>query len=708
MEADLVTESAREGLFKQLREDNTRAVFLWVSRVYDAEAHKDVIRSVLTDDEADAFLDAYLLVTSDPARRAALQQLRRSPEFAEQKSPFFFGLTAFGEGYVSLSSLIEHTLGPLDASARQIIADLAVVSCYSGPGFPVQEFREFPAVHGNVLRYALAPPFAVWGAEHVRIPHVLIARRTLQALARTEAEWRTDLHIFANGLLSDIQRLRNRKALRITRLMETVFLTRDTARALADDTSARAGAFLHLRRFSPLIQDIGNAPMARAILERVWSLWGVDEPHTAVHYARHLLYEHPSEVDRAINVAEAAMRTESGQRDPAVIHVVGTCYRIRMERHLDEALNSGTGAHGDIYEQVRVDFETALSHFQQALELEESEYGHISSVQTIGKLVIAARQLAGARTLAEFLTGNRRWPMDALSRAEEHISALRQVPSRQLSTRAQRVVAEWDLVYGNVESVVAKLRVLSKRREDSEIRRALCNAIIAKHKRVWRRIPASELQEISDLTERNVLAQGVRDADVRTWLRAYRHIGQFDIDRAVQRMADWHNLRPNSAEPPFYLSMLYFIKWLNSDRKIDGYAEESITWLAIASRNRHIGLRGWGYEWLTASGDGEYSSVHFDELDVDPAHTVRFGSAADRSYLGENLARVEGVVRDYRGPQQAHLDLGHGIVIRFTPREEVHRDDEGKVANLFVSFAYDARMGWDVALGHLASGPRTR
>jgi hypothetical protein len=70
-------------------------------------------------------------------------------------------------------------------------------------------------------------------------------------------------------------------------------------------------------------------------------------------------------------------------------------------------------------------------------------------------------------------------------------------------------------------------------------------------------------------------------------------------------------------------------------------------------------------------------------------------------YLKTKLARVDGIVRRYRGPQQADLDLGAGVTIRFTPREEVHHDDEGKSANLFVSFAYDARMGWDVALGRL-------
>ena len=35
MESTVITESEREGLIQQLREDNTRAVFLWVSRAYD-------------------------------------------------------------------------------------------------------------------------------------------------------------------------------------------------------------------------------------------------------------------------------------------------------------------------------------------------------------------------------------------------------------------------------------------------------------------------------------------------------------------------------------------------------------------------------------------------------------------------------------------------------------------------------------------------
>jgi hypothetical protein len=124
-----------------------------------------------------------------------------------------------------------------------------------------------------------------------------------------------------------------------------------------------------------------------------------------------------------------------------------------------------------------------------------------------------------------------------------------------------------------------------------------------------------------------------------------------------------------------------------------------IHWLEVCSQNRAVGQRAWGYEWLRGNETDGYSTVHFTELDFDPVSVIRGMSTQSRRRLLE-LGRINGVVTKYRGPQQATLDLGHNVTLRFTPLEKITRDDEGKRATVYVSFGYDGIVGWDPVLVH--------
>ena len=484
MEAEIVTESAREDLWRTLREDNTRAAFLWVSRLYGDTRSEDVLRGSLSDVEAGTFLDAYLEQVEDPLRRDALRKLANDRQLAEQRSPFFFGLTAFGEHFVGLDRLVTDTLTLLTPTARSLIADLALVSGYSSDGFPEEEFAELcQLINGGALPFNRASPFAISVSNHLKIPHRLIAERTLGSLARDQKNWRADLRLFAAALLDHLRRLRHVESDRLRRMVETLFLTRDTTAALENDADVQTGNLSRQRRFSPLIQDIGNAESSRSLLRVIVTQWPT-HPHYSVHYARHLLYEQPREIDQAIAVAAGAER--NGTRDDAVIHNLGMCYRIRMEAALIDARERGLRFEA-IEDSVKSDFAAATGKFITVTDLAPtSEYGRVASIQTVSTLVRSAVQLSGAGSFADFVALSRnRWCMEAMSLAEAEIAALRDRPERTLSVRAQRTIAEWSLVYGNVDRVVQQLRTLVQRHEDNETRRALCNAIVAKHRRQW-------------------------------------------------------------------------------------------------------------------------------------------------------------------------------------------------------------------------------
>ena len=170
----------------------------------------------------------------------------------------------------------------------------------------------------------------------------------------------------------------------------------------------------------------------------------------------------------------------------------------------------------------------------------------------------------GQAGLPELLRGAGRWYLEALSLAEERVQSLQNRPQRRLHVRSQQAVVQWSQVYGNPDSVIQELRRLSQTYNDASVRRALCFAIIAKHSRKWTTIPQGDLRTIESNMLRNIEERGVRDSDVRSWFRAFRLLRTYDWSIAVNRLADWSQVRPRSVEPPFYLFTLYFVAWLNS------------------------------------------------------------------------------------------------------------------------------------------------
>ncbi len=701
MESEIVTESAREALLRQMREDNTRAVFLWVTRVYGTASAGSTLKGELSLAEAQAFLAAYREQVTDPARHAALNGLLL-PKNAPLRSPFFFGLTGFEESFIGLDRLVEDTCEVAtrqSPDAEALLADLALASFYSGEGFPKPEFLELCRVlNSEELPFDSHSPFAVVDESHVRIPHRLIAERTLDALARTARDWGADRYRFSGTLLAHLRRLRNSVSDRTLALMDTLFVTRDMQAALEADADVQEGAIPLRPKFSPLIMDL-STEHGRALLSYIFSAWP-SQPHYAVHYARHLLFRNPQEIDQALQVALAAERAPQGANDDAIVHMVGMCYRVRLNVRLSGALAHGQ-KFGDVESGIKSDFEAAVEKFQKASRLNErSEYGHVTLIQTASSLLRMGQQLAGSATLDDFVRAKeRRWCLDVLSIAEDEINALHNKPQRKLSGRANAAILQWRLVYGgNIDRVIARLRELNRQSEDPTVRRALCNTIMIKHEGQVELMPQGDLATIAAQMDRNIEERGVRDSDIRTWFRAYRHLRQYDPLVAIRRLVDWAQLNEESVEAAFYLHVLYVLQWLNSSRANSGYADEARRWLEACVYRRKLGFRGWGYEWLIERGEGIWASKHFRELSRDPVETLREGTDDERQALERELARVEGTIIRYRGPQQAQLDLGDRVTARFVPLDRIVKEDEGKRAAGWLSFSYDGPVGRDVQL----------
>lgn len=474
-------------------------------------------------------------------------------------------------------------------------------------------------------------------------------------------------------------------------------LLRAIESALQADVDIEVGGIATQRRFPPLINDLGNVALARNIFRRIVQLW-LREPHYIAYLARHLMYEEPKEIDEAVQLAARAEKIPKAADDAPLVHVAGMAYRVRMEQRLREARNAGHTL-ASIEEAVKADFQQAVDHFATSTELKPGrEHGLVATIQAASTLLRLSTEIAKTSDLGAFLRRlSDGWYLEALAVAEESIDRLQE--RAHVSIRATRTIAEWNLVYGRVDKVVADLRAIASRHEEPSIRRALCAAIVARSKHNWNSIAQADLQTISLMMERNIQQQGVRDSDIRRWLAAYRRLRSFDTTVAIERLTDWHGLNPRAVEPAFYLYVFYLLRWLEAPTPKEGLALQVNEWIKVCQANRPFGARSWSYEWLEKRGDDAYSIANFArDLDFDPTIIIRATDHPERGKLDARLVRINGIMRNYRGPQNASLDPGQGIKMRITPLDRLSKDDKGKEVSVFASFSYDGIIGWDPRL----------
>ena len=263
-----------------------------------------------------------------------------------------------------------------------------------------------------------------------------------------------------------------------------------------------------------------------------------------------------------------------------------------------------------------------------------------------------------------------------------------------MSVRAQKAVGRWSMLFQDrINAIVEQVRNANREYEDPILRRLLCDLLFVADGRDVGRMSEDHLRETSRLMEANIRSRGVRDSDVRLWFKTYRRLPEFQPDAAIDTLTDWENVSPGSRDTAFYLYVLYFVRWLQTDRRNTDLAQEFDRWLTRCRERRLIGDRRWSYEWLGDLGR-PMPLIHFRDLPTDPAHSLRNELEEELATLESALNRVTGVMSDYRGPQHAVLDLGEHVQVSFMPLKILTEEDVGKRVTVWTSFSYDGPRGW--------------
>lgn len=689
MESAIVNESDRETLLQQLREDNTTAVFLWTSRSYTNGS--DVMPTTLEDDEAGKFFTAYNQHSPSREQTKKLKQITALKN-TKERSPFFYGLYTFNKDYLGVDTAIDKLLaeGP---KARNALTYLALVSYFSSDGFPLIEFKElFPDFMGDGGVTLKDNPLIFISNDFIKISHVLISEAILERTARMGANWQADLTMLSEAFAGMLAGLNSSGSDRVKNLIETLFFTRDIAATLERDSTLMSGGIAYRDRYSPLIMKIASTDLERKVIEKICHIWR-DEPHYAVHYARHLLYEEPRMIDKAYSLLRSTSFTPNGRGTSAVFQMLGMCNRFKINTLLQEPRE-----YSEILPELIEIFSEAINFFKEASSLRsKSEYGYVASLQLCRDIIRGLQTKTGSDINTLISNSKYSFVKKVLTTGEEIFFDLERM--QKLSDRAQGAIKEWRLFFESVDQILYYLRKAVKTSGDAVSRRLLCSAYLNKHNRNWHTIPQGVLAFIISAMEYSIQSDELTRHDLFTWFNAYRHTDNCDNQIIIERMLEWEKHATNKAEAAYYLYLYRFIQYLGAG-KSQGYAREVLKWLTICRQQRSLGDRVWSYEWLQGSASKGYRAVSFTELraqNLDPVKLLQ----ADLPNMKEKLssfARVSGTVVDYKGPQAANLDLGNGVKVHFVPHQTILRSHEGRAANMMISFSYDGLRGWNPEL----------
>lgn len=672
-------------LFDLVRGSNVWALILRVVRYYgDPPSNRPApfLDAMLSTPEAVALEER--LAALVPDRRNALHSLLGIQD-RRHRTPFHYGLAAFGRDFQGIESYVSHRIERCTAEGRLVCLISSLVYHYGQQTIPVQLFaKQFGIPQSKVVRLSdvvdeFVEDLFVSFNERVRPMHELIAEEILKQLlgeGRTDENWRAGLADAAITLAEVCAEQPTAPAVHISDMLQTVFLERHT-----EDSDAA---------FSRLVKDIPSPEAQERVLTRLTELFP-DEPHFWAHLGRFrsLMIGNHQKAHDAHRIALELVRD-----DPTLHHMAGMALRAQLYDLLDEQAWSD-----DIEGQIKRLVDEAAERFGMARQLDRrNEHGYIAHTQMLERVVNTAAIRKGFRYRThEFLVAPKNaWYLRLIDHAESLLVDLTVARGGDSPSRYERgMKSALHQIYGDYAKAIQGWTNLLSRSDIycPPVRRNIINAYLARRQGSWSSLTERELDRIFDLAEQNLAEEPDSDRNLRLWFRAARLTGRVSVDRAAETLG-LRKIKSPTIDTLYYLGIL---KFLQSDEGALSMADEARELIAEcrAVSVKAAFPRTRTFEWL-GKQSGLNALVNVGELGA--------WDSRKRFWSEESLLRrVPGVVSRIRSPASGEIELPNGLTAFFVPSTVmveggyVRGLHEGRQVEFFLGFSYEGLRAWSVS-----------
>lgn len=308
-------------------------------------------------------------------RRSSLRSLTTDQSLLEFRLPFFYGMYAFEEDFVSISNYTEQIIERMneDANFCKAVSYIAIITYFTkSEGLSGKIAKKILKQSGRstnqVLKYLYErlPNFIYVSNNSFRICHPVIAHKVLLNLYGVRQKGKLSLSCskFADLCVSFIQDIRNMEggdepSDYANNLIANIFITRGFAEA--DDN----GKDTAKKSFSSIILEISKFALQKDVFECLVRNFPKN-PHCFQHYGRLLINNMPNDLVSAREQFNKAIQLDGV--NPLHFHARGNMYRKYCKNLLETKFKGSDVSPQEIFDGCKDDVDHAIEDFKSAAD----------------------------------------------------------------------------------------------------------------------------------------------------------------------------------------------------------------------------------------------------------------------------------------------------------------------------------------------------
>ena len=511
---------------------------------------------------------SHLLAQRVPNRRSDLDQLVQIKD-RQKRTPFYFGLTAYGRDFTGIESYVKVRLTQAEQPLRKALTFAALAYYYGQTplslqflspifGIPASERVVTNRVFPDYIRELL-----IDDNGRVRPSHQLIAEEILQhELGLKEGNrqnWRNGLADLACDFVELMAGLPHRDGGYISDVLRSVLIERGGRESPASPWDSE---------FSRFLSDIPSMDGQQRVLELLTKEFPA-EPHFWAHLGR-FYSRRPHDHSRARAAHDKALDLLP---DDALLHHMAAMGR-RAELY-DLLQSVGEDLSREDESMMFTIIDDATREFEAARSIDKrSEYSYVSQVQMIQRVVGTVSRAKNFRhRTMQFLTlrGNDAY-RELLDQAQNLLSELDLIKSGEAPSQLQEgLQARLEEFHGDHAEAIERLTNVLDRRDSYKppVRRAIIRAYEGRYRGDWSQLNERELSRVVDLATANVEEEPASDYNLRQWLRAVRVANTMSVDHVAERLT-YKQLQNPSVDTAYYLYIMKFLQLESGDLALAG------------------------------------------------------------------------------------------------------------------------------------------
>ncbi|WP_367914783.1 hypothetical protein [Leadbetterella sp. DM7] len=660
------------------------------------------VPAALDNNEANRFVEKFSREYSGKA--ADFQNILK--EDSNLWNPFYFGLIANEEEYVTIDQYVAKRLEGLKENEKDLLKLLAFCQFYANgklrevPHFVISNFLDINEDYIRLKKHTQNQKIYDLIVEtddlSWRTSHHLIANSILRQLLGTNDSGKVldpfSLKDFAIKLIGSLRNISENRNEQVLELLHNIFILRDIESINNDSEEAEidfSNKLYDKKLFSKFINDLDNNNRLE-VFEVLTIEFPDENPHFWGHFSR--LHSINLDLPKALETIEKAV--EIDEEEYIFYHIKGMCYRMELYRLLDRCKNN-KGEYSTYSLQIASYFENASEAFQTTRELApKKEHGYISFIQMAIQMIECEYSISNLKTpekdYTKFITANNKC-RNILTQANEVISDYRDYNQEFENPKIKEKENQLLRFFGSQDDIInAWKSLLDKQGSDKNLaRRQIAYAYMAKNEFDWEKAKGKDLKKILELYEEN-LRNKVETRDLRLWFEAARRLG-VNTTELIPKAQEWE-FKKESLETSYILMCLFGVEATN-DIKSNLSNYEKYQRIIRERSSNIIFSKVFCFEWI---GENSGNSILLNHRQIGEW-------SREKSFFSEqpiNLRRLKGTVVRYISRTQGYLEIENcGIQVMYQPASCNHYSDDeqkGTKVSFYVGFNYDGARAFEV------------